>query len=124
MTARIWDIESSQPIDDALKGHTNSVNFAVFSPDGRKLASASHDYTLRLWDVESGQPIGDALGGHTSSVTHVCFSPDGKKLASASWDETLRLWDVESRQPIGDASKATPRCVFPRWKDTCIGIVG
>jgi WD40 repeat protein len=102
---RLWDVESGQPIGDALEGHTHWVNHAAFSPDGKKLASASEDYTLRLWDVESGQPIGDALEGHTHWVHHIVFSPDGKKLASASGDNTLRLWDVESGQPIGDALK-------------------
>ena len=87
------------------KGIPMRSNHVVFSPDGKKLASASWDHTLRLWDVESGQPIGDPLEGHTSVVAHVVFSPDGKKLASASWDYTLRLWDVKKGQPIGDQPK-------------------
>ena len=80
----LWDVESGQPIGDALQGHTKEVNDIVFSPDGKKLASALWDHTLRLWDVENGQPIGDALKGHTDVVNHVAFSPDGDKLASAS----------------------------------------
>ena len=104
-TLRLWDVESAQPIGDALKGHTSWVTRVVFSPDGKKLASASWDDTLRLWDVGNGQPIGRALHGHTFWVDHVVFSPDGNKLASASRDKTLRLWDVESGRPIGDALK-------------------
>ena len=41
------------------KGHTTVVYHVTFSPDGKKLASASWDHTLRLWDVEKGQPIDD-----------------------------------------------------------------
>ena len=37
-----------------LKGHTGVVLFVVFSPDGRFLATASHDTTARVWDVASG----------------------------------------------------------------------
>src|SRR5438477_10005686 len=56
-----------------LEGHTNTVKQVVFSPDGKKLASASFDGTLRFWEVETGQPIGDALKGHTTWVNHVEF---------------------------------------------------
>jgi WD40 repeat protein len=31
------------------------VKRVVFSPNGKKLASASYDDTLQLWDVKSGQ---------------------------------------------------------------------
>ena len=79
-----------------FEGHSSSVSSVVFSPDGRKLASASHDNTVRLWDVETGMAIGSALEGHSSDVYSVVFSPDGRKLASASEDNTVCLWDVET----------------------------
>ena len=56
----------------------------AFSPDGKRLASASGDQTVKVWDATSGQEM-LTLKGHTDAVMSVAFSPDGKRLASASF---------------------------------------
>src|ERR1700722_9548723 len=40
-----------------LEGHAFCATNVAFSPDGKKLASASDDKTLRLWNVENGKQI-------------------------------------------------------------------
>ena len=74
-----------------LDRHGNQVDDIVFSPDGSRLASASHDNTIRLWDAETAEEL-RTIKGHSNYVTSVSFSPDGQFLASASWDRTIKLW--------------------------------
>jgi WD40 repeat protein len=77
-----------------LKGHTSA-----FSPDGRRVATASAYRTARLWDAETGTEIA-VLKGHEDAVLSAVFSPDGRRVATASEDKTARLWDAETGTEI------------------------
>ena len=59
----------------------------AFSPDGRRLASASPDGTIRIWDAtplrgDEGQEI-LTFAQHDDEIRSVAFSPDGQRIASA-----------------------------------------
>jgi WD40 repeat protein len=74
-------------------GHTMRVFSAQFSPDGKKIVTASPDNTAKIWDAVTGNILAD-LRGHTGPLQTAQFSPDGKKIVTASFDHTAKIWDA------------------------------
>jgi WD40 repeat protein/serine/threonine protein kinase len=87
-----------------LRGHTGPLRSVAYSPDGKRLATASNDRTVRIWNAQTGKVL-LTLSGHHDNVTQVAFSPDGRVLASASDDRTVRLWDANTGSPLNAFNK-------------------
>ncbi|MBL8821900.1 MAG: protein kinase [Planctomycetia bacterium] len=101
MVVRAWDIGAFQSSSKLLR-HNHNVHYAIFSPDGRKIATASDDKTARIWDSISGEALTPPLQ-HDSSVYRIAFSPDGSAIATACLDKTGRVWDTatgKQRTPV------------------------
>jgi serine/threonine-protein kinase len=77
----------------------------VFTPDGRKLVTAT-DKSVRVWDAFSGKQI-RKLDGHTAGVRGLSLLPGGRRVLSSSHDKTVRLWDVETGELLRTYQGAT-----------------
>lgn len=99
---RIWNPVTAELELTVNTGHTNTIWYLAYSPDGRILATASLDGTVRLFDTTSWRLVGQPLAGHTGWVMRVTFSPDGTMLATGGGQDNLvMLWDVATQQQIG-----------------------
>ena len=76
-------------------GHTGAVLSTIYSPDGKRIATASADNTAKIWDSKSGVLL-HTLEGHADWVRIANYSPDGKRIVTASRDGTAKIWDSES----------------------------
>ncbi len=85
-----------------VKGITNDVQWAKFSPDGKQILVANH-YHLTLYDVETGKQIKFLSGhpievtspyGHYDAVSDAVWTKDPNVFVSVGWDKKALVWDI------------------------------
>src|SRR5450432_3481313 len=87
-------------------GHTGPVQYAIFSPDGKRVVTASHDKTAKIWDVSSGNLLAN-LTGHSNFVYAAAFSPNGSKIVTASFDGLAKIWNANTGEWLFDLKAHT-----------------
>ncbi|WP_433931103.1 protein kinase [Sorangium cellulosum] len=95
---RGWDVLARSALYDgvarAVLSHPDAVLFASYSPDGKRIVTASIDNTARVWNADgTGEPL--VLRGHDDLVFSAAFSPDGKRIVTGSSDKTARVWNAD-----------------------------
>jgi WD40 repeat protein len=78
--------------------HTNWVNSAAFSPDGKKIVTGDYEGNIQIWSADLKEKL-RTWQGHRGPVDSVAFSSDGKKIISASIEHgTARIWDLSAME--------------------------
>src|SRR5687768_16046484 len=58
----VWWSGEPWVLAHTLRGHDWSIRTATFSPDGRRILTASYDGTACMWDADSGKPVAKFIG--------------------------------------------------------------
>lgn len=93
-SVRVYTLPDGSLLHD-LPGHDDVVSELAFSPDGRRLASASFDQSVRLWELgDDGENVRGHLAGifkgHSDFVFSAAFSTDGAAILSVSKDRSIK----------------------------------
>ena len=108
-TAILFDVERGKLLR-RIEDFKGPVTALTFSPDGKRLATASASEVVRdkddsadvvvvrgdvrLWDVANGTQLARVVA-HRGAVQSITFSSDGKRLATGGADARAFVWDVE-----------------------------
>lgn len=102
---KLWSMADGKLVRDFPEVHSDTVFDVAFSPDGKKLATASADKVVRILEVASGKPA-KKFEGHVDYVLCVAWSKDGKLLASGGADHVVKFWNTETGQQQKEAKVA------------------
>lgn len=93
-TYKIWNFLTENEVY-AYKGHQENkgqVNCAIFSPNGKYIASGGLDKKVVLLEFSSKQER--VATNHTEKVNCLAFTPDSNWLISGANDHNIILWDT------------------------------
>jgi RNA polymerase sigma factor (sigma-70 family) len=104
--------------------HASIVSGVAMAPDGKTVASGSHQGTIMVWDAVTGKLLRQ-FKAHTG-VTWLTYSHDGKILASSGWYGPIVFWDPETGKQLrtlkGHDSETTQMAFSP--DDATLATVG
>lgn len=99
-TIRIWDLETESQVGEPLKGHADGTSLAIYSHNGKIIASCYEDCTIILWDADTGTQMG-ILKEAPKHIKRLSFTHDDSLLIAMSNehynDNTLVTWNVEEQ---------------------------
>ncbi len=84
------------PANADLVGHGGMVRAVDFSGDGKRVVTASFDYSAIIWNFEDQRKI-TVLDGHEGPVTNARFLPDGRVFTTGN-DMVGIVWRMDGEE--------------------------
>jgi serine/threonine protein kinase/Tol biopolymer transport system component len=95
---QVWDATDGDNLY-IYRGQSDTVFASSWSPDSKRIASASKDETVQVWDEANGGNVFTYTdGGYAPyGIADVAWSPDGRHIACTD-TAGVRVWDVSTGQ--------------------------
>src|SRR5260370_4677536 len=120
-TVQVWDATDAGHLF-TYRVHADGVHALVWSPAGKRIASAILGKTMQVWDTTDGGHL-FTYRGHTDQVFTLAWSPDGKYLASAGADKTVQVWDATDGKHFFTYTRHTEQECGVAWSPNSTRIV-
>ena len=117
-TAKIWDVRSGKLLQ-ALPETKATTYHASFSPDGKRLITASHDKTAKVWEVATGKLMLD-LNKHPYDVITAWFSTDATHIITTCGDTKARTWNAATGEELPDLAITNIKECYSRPQGTSL----
>ncbi|MGH9835110.1 MAG: WD40 repeat domain-containing protein [Blastocatellia bacterium] len=91
---RLWDAHTGA-LNQTLTDHEHGVSSALFSPNGKLIASCGADASVRLWEVGGARLLATLMvlpgaGMDVASNEWITFTPDGHYTGSTEARQFIR----------------------------------
>lgn len=103
-TVYLLDIASGQKI--ATMEHNEKVTNVAFSPDGKRIFTASENKTARFWSGITGKYLIEL--NQNKTILNAKFSPDGNRIITTCSDATAQVFDVPSGRMVTNVQHGDP----------------
>eukprot|EP00698_Gefionella_okellyi_P017601 TRINITY_DN5177_c0_g1_i1.p1 TRINITY_DN5177_c0_g1~~TRINITY_DN5177_c0_g1_i1.p1 ORF type:complete len:579 (-),score=107.86 TRINITY_DN5177_c0_g1_i1:73-1809(-) len=112
----LYDINQAQSAFE-LRGHSNLVKRACFTPDSRYLITASLDCTARVWSMADRSQVAEII--HSAAVQFCGLSPNGQVMITITRDHNAYFWannfktsSLGANPPVHKISGCNTYCSF------------
>jgi WD40 repeat protein len=96
-TVRVWDLMSGRMVAKFAGGHKDWLTMVAFSPDGRRVVSASRDTTAVVWDVEGAVKRLPAAESGAVADADALWTAMGNEDAREAWRAMQGWWTSPER---------------------------
>ncbi|MDA7650066.1 hypothetical protein N8599_01050, partial [Verrucomicrobiales bacterium] len=120
--AAIYNLHTGERVSKKLR-HSGFINAVAASPDGTKIATASHWGSIKIWDLSDLKSPVQTIGKDDESKIiqqrKIEFSADGDSLW-ASDNSSMKKWSLDDGKLIQDTKIKPTKSIFISSKDKAL----